>query len=232
MKIFKICVLAMVVLAITASPALAKTGTLKINIARTAFILADFDNDCCAKNGKIAGSYKMQQERGTIKNTQAALQASRDAGVYIVHIAHETRPVPATVDETFPNVFAFIKSRGALVEGTGGSEIIPELAPALEEPVVIKRAISGFYGTDLDRILRTHDINTLVVTGVITNFAVEGLVREGVDRGYHVIVLEDCCASNTTEMHNFFIKIILPYLGVESSSAEYIQALKKAKVEQ
>lgn len=231
MKIFKIYVLAMVALTVTATAGLAVAETLKINIARTAFIAADFNNDCCAKNGKIAGSYKMQEDRKTIKNTQAALQASRNAGVYVVHIAHETRPIPATVDETFPNIFAIIKSQGALVEGTWGSEIVPELAPASGEAVVIKRAISGFYGTDLDRILRTHDVNTLVVTGVITNFAVEGLVREGVDRGYHVIVLEDCCASNTTEMHDFFFKNILSYLGVASSSAEYIQALKKAKVE-
>ena len=92
--------------------------------------------------------------------------------------------------------------------------------------MVIKRAISGFYGTDLDRILRTHDINTLVVAGVLTNFAVEGLVREGVDRGYHVVVLEDCCASNTTEMHDFFFTNILSLLGVMSNSTEYIQALK------
>ncbi len=199
---------------------------LIFDIERTAFIAADFENDCCAKEGKIAGSYEMQQERKTIKNTQAALQASRAAGVYVVHIAHETRPVSATVDETFPNVFALIKSLGALVEGTWGAEIIPELAPVSGEPVVIKRAISGFYGTDLDRILRTHDINTLVVAGVLTNFAVEGLVREGVDKGYHVTVLEDCCASNTTEMHDFFFTNILSLLGVMSNSTEYIQALK------
>jgi len=197
------------------------------DLSRTAFIETDFDNDCCKPEGKIAGSYEMQQERETVKHAQAALEASREAGVYVIHVCHETREIPATVDKTFPNIFAYMDevTGGGIMEGTWGAAVIDELAPLPGEPIVVKRGISGFYGTDLDRILRTHDINTIVVAGIIINMAVEGLVREAVDRGYHVIVLEDCCASNTVEMHDFFFNYC-PLLCVVSDSTEYIKALE------
>jgi nicotinamidase-related amidase len=60
---------------------------------------------------------------------------------------------------------------------------------------VYKRGVSALAGTELDRLFRLRDINTLVLTGVATQFAVEGTAREAVDRGYRVLVLEDCCAS-------------------------------------
>jgi nicotinamidase-related amidase len=48
-----------------------------------------------------------------------------------------------------------------------------------------------------------------VLTGVATQFAVEGMAREAVDRGYRVLVLENCCASRIREVHRFSIDMVL-----------------------
>ena len=88
-----------------------------------------------------------------------------------------------------------------------------------------KRSVSAFIGTELDRLFRVRDVNTLVFTGVATNFAVEGSAREAVDRGYRAIVLEDCCASHPPDMHAFSVDRILPVLCEVATADDFIAAL-------
>jgi nicotinamidase-related amidase len=94
------------------------------------------------------------------------------------------------------------------------------------EIVVYKRSVSALAGTELDRLLRLRDINTLVLTGVATHFAVEGTAREAVDRGYRVIVLEDCCASRERDVHDFSIGVILRRLCHVTTAESFIQTLE------
>jgi nicotinamidase-related amidase len=79
--------------------------------------------------------------------------------------------------------------------------------------------VRALAGTELDRLLRLRDVNTLVLTGVATQFAVEGTAREAVDRGYRVLVLEDCGASRVREVHRCSIDVILRSL-CEVTTAE------------
>ena len=57
---------------------------------------------------------------------------------------------------------------------------------------------------------------TLILTGVATNFVVEATARTAVDSGYEVIIAEDCCASVNKDLHDFTIKNILPNLAIIS----------------
>ena len=59
------------------------------------------------------------------------------------------------------------------IEGTWHTEIIPELAPLSEEPVIIKRRWSGFHGTTLDQTLKTIGARYLIVTGCTTSNCIE-----------------------------------------------------------
>jgi nicotinamidase-related amidase len=77
--------------------------------------------------------------------------------------------------------------------------------PDADRLLVTADGVSALAGTELDRLFRLKDVNTLVLTGVATQFAVEGTAREAVDRGYRVLVLEDCCASRLQEVHRFSI---------------------------
>jgi nicotinamidase-related amidase len=91
---------------------------------------------------------------------------------------------------------------------------------------VYKRGVSALAGTELDRLFRLRDINTLVLTGVATQFAVEGTAREAVDRGYRVLVLEDCCASRVREVHRFSIDMILRTLCQVTTADRFIGDLE------
>lgn len=88
-----------------------------------------------------------------------------------------------------------------------------------------KRAVSGFVGTDLDRLLRVHDVSTMVIAGIITNFAAEATAREGSDRGYRVVVLGDCCESVTDEMQAFALTQILPLVGEVVTAEDFARAV-------
>ena len=74
------------------------------------------------------------------------------------------------------------KAAGRSTEGSWGVEFFEPLAPIDGELVVRKRAVSGFAGTDLDRLLRVRDVSAVVIAGVITNFAAEGTARDASDR--------------------------------------------------
>lgn len=60
-----------------------------------------------------------------------------------------------------------IANRDALVDGTPGVDIYPELAPAPGEHVIKKHRYSGFFGTDLDIILREWGVDTVIISGTI-----------------------------------------------------------------
>jgi nicotinamidase-related amidase len=142
----------------------------------------------------------------------------------VVHVQNAWRDGHPDVNPYTPWQ-ADAKSAGRSTEGTWGIEFIDALAPIAGELVVRKRAVSGFVGTELDRLLHIHDISTLVIAGIITNFAAEGTARDASDRGYRVIVLADCCESVTDEMHQFSITQILPAIGQVATAAEFRESV-------
>lgn len=91
-----------------------------------------------------------------------------------------------------------------------------ELAEGLAEPTdlrITKRQWGGFYGTDLDLQLRRRGIRTVVIGGIATNFGVESTARSAHEHGYAPILVEDACASFTTDMHSFAFTQIFPFLA-------------------
>ena len=108
-------------------------------------------------------------------------------------------------------------SANALVEGTWGATIHEAVSPKEGEPVVTKRAVSAFAGSDLEKLLQTAGITTLILSGVATNFVVEGTAREASDRGYNVVVVGDCCASVSQVAHDSSLTTALPFLATIST---------------
>ncbi|NLK43931.1 MAG: cysteine hydrolase [Tissierellia bacterium] len=92
------------------------------------------------------------------------------------------------------------------VDGTWGSDFIPELQPEGDEYIVKKRRHSGFAYTDLDLFLREENIDTVVVTGTWTNVCVRSTATDALARAYKVITLTDATYSKTQEMHEYGLK--------------------------
>jgi len=88
------------------------------------------------------------------------------------------------------------------------SQIVPELQPLGDEIVVTKTTDSALTGTNLRLILRNMEIETVVCAGIFTDQCVSSTVRSLADESFRVIVLEDCCAAGTTELHERELEII------------------------
>jgi len=91
---------------------------------------------------------------------------------------------------------------------TEASRIIPELAPAPGEIVMTKTTDSAVTGTNLRLVLSNMGIKNLIVGGVYTDQCVSSTVRSLADESFRVIVLEDCCAAGTDELHRQELAII------------------------
>jgi len=88
------------------------------------------------------------------------------------------------------------------------SQIIPELAPQSDEIVVTKTTDSALTGTNLRMLLHNMSIKDVVVAGIFTDQCVSSTVRSLVDESFGVVVVEDCCAAATMELHRYELEII------------------------
>ena len=193
--------------------------------SRTALLALDFQNYGIHAEGYWAKHGEPDWPaiaRPAAEQTARVLEAARRHRLLVVHVGVAWREGSPEMNLTAP-LFAEAPDRS--VEGTWESEFYEPVRPAPGEIVVYKRSVSALAGTELDRLFRLSDINTLVLTGVATHFAVEGTAREAVDRGYCVIVLEDCCASREREVHDFSIGVILRRLCHVTTAESFIRTL-------
>lgn len=77
--------------------------------------------------------------------------------------------------------------------------------------------------------MRVRDIFTVALAGGITNFAVEGTARDASDRGYRVLILEDCCESVSDEWQAFSMTQILPMIAEVVTVADFSEALRRSR---
>jgi nicotinamidase-related amidase len=193
--------------------------------SRTALLALDFQNYGIHPEGYWAKHGEPDWPaiaRPAAEQTARVLDAARRHGILVVHVGVAWRAGSPDMNMTAP-LFAGAPDRS--VEGTWQSEFYEPVRPAADEIVVYKRSVSALAGTELDRLFRIRDINTLVLTGVATHFAVEGTAREAVDRGYRVLVLENCCASRVREVHEFSIDVILRRLCHVTTAESLIRTL-------
>lgn len=88
------------------------------------------------------------------------------------------------------------------------SQLVPELTPQVEEVVVLKTTDSALTGTNLRLILHNMGIKNVVVAGIFTDQCVSSTVRSLADESFNVIVVDDCCAAATDELHQHELEII------------------------
>jgi ureidoacrylate peracid hydrolase len=224
----------------------AKPEALTIDPARSAVVVVDMQNDFGSEGGMFAlRGVNISGIRTAITPTARVLAAARRAGLMVVYLKMGFRPdlsdagaydapnwskhLPMRVGElvTAPDGSA---SR-ILIRDTWSTEIVPELAPEPGDIVLYKHRFSGFYETDLDRILKRRSIKTLIFTGCTTSVCVKSTLRDAMFRDYTCLLLSDCTAEPIGEglvrtNHEASLLIIQKLLGWVSHSAELIPALE------
>ena len=200
---------------------------LELDKSKTALLAMDFENDIVHEEGALKdfGLAQMVKENDILAKVSTMLDAARSAGVKVVYVSVKFRPGHPEVSP-YTGLFQAVVATNALVEGTWGAQIHEAVAPREGEPVVTKRAVSAFAASDLEKLLNAAGISTLLLSGVATNFVVEGTAREAADRGYNVVVVGDCCSSMSQEAHDAALNTVLPFLATITTLDEVTAALQ------
>jgi len=101
------------------------------------------------------------------------------------------------------------------VKGTYGAQVVEELRPIEGETVVEKTRYSGFFGTDLDSILKQSAVGTLALAGCVTNICVLYTAADAAMRGYKLVVPKDCVAALAPEDHEFALRQMRDVMGAK-----------------
>ncbi|SQI39756.1 Peroxyureidoacrylate/ureidoacrylate amidohydrolase RutB [Leminorella richardii] len=205
--------------------------------AHTALIVIDMQRDFVEPNGFGAAlGNDVSLLRRAIEPCGRLLEAARRAEMLVIHTREGHRPdlsdcLPAKLTRGGKT---FIGEPGAmgriLVQGEPGHDIIPELYPIAGEPIIDKPGKGAFFSTDLHLILQTRAISSLIICGVTTEVCVQSTAREANDRGYEVLIPEDCCASYFPEFHRVALEMIKAQgaiVGWVSSSDAIVTALHR-----
>jgi nicotinamidase-related amidase len=175
--------------------------TPTIDAASVAIINVHWQADIATPEGAFGPFFAASVERANaVANAAAAIQAVRDAGGLVIYARAAFRPgYPDLIQNCA--LYKQVAISQCLVDGTPGAEIIPQLQPVPNDPIVTHARISAFQGTELDLMLRRRGVGTVLLTGVATNVTVEGTARDAVGLGYRTILLADACAAATDEAH-------------------------------
>jgi nicotinamidase-related amidase len=196
---------------------------------RAALCIVEMQNDMVHESNidtqGLRGVLAMQvKKRGVLPKLQALIAACRARQVPLLFINYALKP-------GFPRPNTLLHRRSqkqpTLIEGTWGAETHADVAPQPEDFVLLRTVgVDGSYGTQLYPVLRMLRRTTMLMTGISTNIAIESIVRASVNRGFDMMVVEDCCASYPDEWHEWTIRNIMPLLATVTSSTEVAQALE------
>ncbi len=192
----------------------------------TALIVQDMQNDVIIEGGAFAesGSPQHAKEQNVVENAAKLADACRAKGVPVIHVHY-------IVDEGAPGLklnaplFQGLKEAGAMVRGSWGAAPADGLEPQAGDYVVEKMRMSAWEGTKLEQLLVGLGIDTVVVTGAWTNMSIEHTSRTGADKGYNMVVPEDCCSTMNADWHNASINYALQNVSTVTNSGEVVEAL-------
>ena len=184
-----------------------KPEPINIETSKTAVIVVDMQNDFGSKGGMFdhAGLDISMIQRAVLP-TARVLASARQHGIPVVYLKMGFRPDLSdlgTVDS--PNRTRHLRfgvgQRISAPDGTEGrmlvrdtwnTDIVGELKPETGDVAVWKSRFSGFFGTELDQVLKRLGTEYLIITGCTTSVCVESTVRDAMFRDYSCILLEDC----------------------------------------
>ncbi|HUS12504.1 MAG TPA: isochorismatase family cysteine hydrolase [Pyrinomonadaceae bacterium] len=157
---------------------------------KTAMIVVDMQNDFVS----VGAAMETPAARAVVPKIAEALNICRGAQIKVIYTAHVHRPDGCDMG-LFDDMHPPIADRVALVDGTPGVEIYSQLAPAVGEHVIKKHRYSGFFGTDLDIILREWGVDTVIISGTTTENCCSATARDAMFRNYRVVFLSDATAT-------------------------------------
>jgi nicotinamidase-related amidase len=184
---------------------------------RTAVLVMDYQND-------IVNMLPPDVQASLLDRASIILKAARQARLPVVYIVIRFR-------DGYPEInarnkqFSDLKDSRRLREGTSGAEINARVAPQPGDIVVTKRRVGAFSTTELETVLRAHNINTLVLLGIATSGVVLSTVRWAADMDYSLIVVSDACADRDAEVNSVLMDRVFPRQATVVTTREFVTAI-------
>jgi len=174
---------------------------------KTAMLVVDMQNDFVQEGAAI----EVPRARAMVPCLNRLLEVCRVHKILVIYIHHVIRGGEIDAGRLADH-HETIRNNKALLAGTPNVEIYEGLRPHAGDLMVAKPRYSAFHGTDLEAILRSKGIDTLIISGTLTNVCCDSTTRDAFSRDYKVIFLSDGTATRD-----------LPDLGFGPVSAEEIQ---------
>jgi nicotinamidase-related amidase len=166
---------------------------------------------------------------GMLEKTRDVVDSARRAGVTVMHAPISFHEGYNEISSHPYGILKGVVDGNAFIKGTWGAAIVDELTPQDGDIVIEgKRGLDTFASTNLDFILRSKGISTIVLGGFLTNCCVESTMRSGYENGYRVITLNDCVAATSIEEHENALTYDFPMFSQPMSSLEFIGELAKS----
>ncbi len=200
-----------------------------MNPRTTALFIGDLQNDFIHPKGAYARGGAVSPAAAALPaRVKPVMEALRAAGGCVVSSHFTLWPGPGNAPLISPHLLKlrpFLR-QGDFVRGGWGHAMVDELGTA--DFSVDKVAYSAFYMTQLEWVLRKRGIDTLLITGIVTNGGVASTARDAHVRDFHVIVLEDGCAAFRQETHDTSIRD-LANIGEIMRCADAVKHIAAAK---
>jgi len=195
----------------------------------TALVLVDPFNDFLSEGGKLFSATRETVEAiGLVENLKALLNAAREKKIQVIYAPHHHTQKGDYLNWKFLSPSHAGSEKITLFEkNSWGAQFHPELV-AIEGDLVAQNhwTGSGFANTDLDFLLRQHNIDHIILAGMKANTCIDSTARFGVELGYHVTWIRDGIAAFNWEEINATVKINFPNYGhVLLSTEEFINTI-------
>jgi nicotinamidase-related amidase len=185
-----------------------------------------------SKTKRNAALLVMDMQRGLVEALSAtgpvdraarAVKAAREEQLLVLFVTTEFRSGHVDVHPWNTPIVGAAAS-GMFGEGTVSATLHPILQPRSGDVMVTKRRASSFYGTDLDVILRSSQVQRVVLAGITTGGVVLSTLREAADRDYQISVLSDACADGDAELHKSLLTKLFPQQADVIATDDWVKA--------
>jgi nicotinamidase-related amidase len=205
---------------------------ITVDKKKTALLVMDLQKHMVDEQSPVAqhtGFAEMVKKTGLVQRVRKVMDAARAAGVLVITVRMDFSAgsffrYPTRGD--FCRIILAENNGGQVLRpGISGYDTLEEVAPQEGEPVVLKRHMSAFAGSDLNEVLRAHGITDIALTGVATSYVVTATGWSALNYGYSCIVIEDCCTTHNPEAHSEAINALRAIADI-CTAEEFIQAMQ------
>ena len=185
------------------SSATAKGGCT-LEPSKAALVMIEFQNEFTTEGGKLHDSVKkVMEETDMLKKTGVVKELCKAKGIKCIYAPISFDPSSEDNPNKGLGILKGCSDGQLFLKDTWNTKIYEPLLPKDDDIIVKgKKGLDAFPGTDLEKHLVDHGIETVILCGFLTNCCVESTMRTAYEKGFNVITLKDCCATQSTEAHH------------------------------